>query len=93
MMIRVKKVKFIVFIFAFLILTSCLTLSLFSQGNQPQSADFSNVIFAVSGTSLRFFDRNAGVVYVYSEASGELRETWTIRELGKNLIRKRRVKR
>lgn len=46
---------------------------------------FSGIDFSAGHTTMKFFNRNTGEVYIYSDIDGKLYAKFTLTELGKDM--------
>ncbi|MDD5155890.1 MAG: hypothetical protein PHF11_05345 [Candidatus Omnitrophica bacterium] len=76
-----KRAVFIFLLVAVSFAIGGISLRAFSQ-DKP---DFSKITLSVGDGMLNFFDYTVGTVYMYSEATGRLVATYTLKELGKDM--------
>ena len=49
--------------------------------------DYTRLSFVTSNTEMKFFDRDTGKLYIYSNKNGDFIKAWTLPEWGGDLIR------
>jgi len=80
-MVSFKKALFI----SLLVIVSLFAMGISLRAFSQEKADFSKLTLSVGDGMLNFFDYTSGTVYMYSEATGRLVATYTLKELGKDM--------
>lgn len=83
MIIHISKIKLSILVLAILAATIIVSRRSFSE----ETKDFSNLTFTANTTQWLVFDHKSGMLYVYSQTDGRIRNIWYLESPGKHFKR------